>query len=221
MKAIEATQPSFSTVRNSNSVLKYFFEKTLLQFKHELQVLASQWYYYSNEDGTPGTNDVFGLIERSYVGLFNNAIIKCFPNDAVLQEYSVHLGGRQYVRGDYLVKHWDDNKPINILFEAKQRLFDGIDYTPDETRIFLSEFITQGKKYYMAEQKYYLDADTYVSSLVFEWVRYKEHLDKILKWSSLDDGVTDFYCLYHTDGAGLMVYGNLEKQMPTIGATVE
>lgn len=189
--------------------LKKFFEKTLLAFSTELQLLADQWYNYS-EDGKNGVDEVFALIERSYVGLFNNAVVKSFPQDSVLQEFSVHLGGRNYVRGDYLVKHWEGDHSLSILFEAKQRQHDGRKYSMSETKAFLDPFIKQGKKYYKAEPQYYRD-DTYISSLVFEWVRYPEHLKNVLSWSDEDDEITDFYCLYHTERSGLMVYGNLEK----------
>ncbi len=148
------------------------------------------------------------MIERSYVGLFNNAVIRSFPEDSVLQEYSVHVDGRKYIRGDYLVKH----QSTNILFEAKQRPFDGKTYEPADTKIFLDAFIKQGMEYYNAEQHNY-NGSTFVSSLVFEWVRYPKHLELVntKSWNEDDDGITDFYCLYHTDIAGLMVYGNLEK----------
>lgn len=189
--------------------LKIFFDKTLRAFTKELQLLADQWYNYS-EDGKKGVDEVFALIERSYVGLFNNAVVKSFPNDSALQEFSVHLGGRNYVRGDYLVKHWEGDRSLSILFEAKQRQHDGRKYSMSETKAFLDPFIEQGKKYYIAETQYYQD-ETYISSLVFEWVRYPEHLKNVLSWSDDDDGITDFYCLYHTNTAGLMVYGNLTK----------
>ena len=101
-----------------------FFEKVLTQFHGELEILSQQWYIYEGGiDGNPGFNDVFTLIERSYVGLFNNAVIRSFPLDATLQEFSVHLGGRKYIRCDYLVKHWDGKNSIDILFEAKGRQF--------------------------------------------------------------------------------------------------
>jgi hypothetical protein len=196
---------TFISKRTENFLLKNFFENVLSQFQKELQLLADSWYCYS-EDGKCGTEEIFALIERSYVGLFNNAVIRCFPNDAVLQEYSVHLGGRNYVRCDYLVKH----QAMNILFEAKQRTFDGKKYNDKETEMFLSPFVEKGMKYFNAEEKYYVDT-TFVSSLVFEWVRYSEHLKQVLMWSNEDDTITDFYSLYHTDNAGLMVYGNLKK----------
>jgi hypothetical protein len=150
------------------------------------------------------------LIERSYVGLFNNAVIRSFPLDAALQEYSVHLGGRKYIRCDYLVKHWDGKNSIDILFEAKSRQFNGKVYSTEDSKQFFAPFIEQGEKYYQIEEKYYLGT-CYVSSLVFEWVRKKKHVEQVLNWKDMDDGITDFFCFYHSDVAGLMVYGNLKK----------
>ena len=74
-----------------------------------------------------------------------------------------------------------------------------------ETKAFLDPFIEQGKKYYIAETQYYQDETLYFF-IGFEWVHYPEHLKNVLSWSDEDDGITDFYCLYHTNTAGLMVY---------------
>ena len=196
----------FISKRTKSYLLDDFFEKILLRLKDEFQLLADNWYCYS-ENGVKGTEEVFALIERSYVGLFNNALVKCFPNDSVLQEYSVRMENGSYVRGDYLVRHGESN----ILFEAKQRQFDGRKYTVADSIKFLKPFIRQGFKYYNAEKNYYRGT-TFISSLVFEWVRHPHHLDLVRKWDEEeDDGITDFYCLYRTELAGLMVYGNLEQ----------
>lgn len=204
-----SSEKIFISKRIEDASLRNFFEQTLTQFHDELQMLADQWYGY-DEDGKAGTDEVFALIERSYVGLFNNAVIKSFPKDSVLQEYSVHLGGRKYIFGDYLVKHWEGERSINLLFEAKQRQFNGKAYSKEATELFLNPFIEQGQRYYMAEEKYYNEC-TYISSLVFEWVRKVKHLKPVLEWNNDEDGVTDFYRFYHSDTAGLMVYGNLKK----------
>lgn len=209
---INATIPYVSKER-LNPSLQNFFKVVLDEFQRELQLIASQWYNYENEHGA-GTDDIFALIERTYVGIFNNAIIRLFPNDAVVQEFSVEVGKGKYNRCDYLVKHWHKGNSINLMFEAKQRQFDGKDYSPEESKSFLADFLNQGRGYFEAEKQFYLGAQTYVVSLVFEWVRYLEHLKQAFKYSNdCDDGVTDFFCFYHTDTAGLMVYGNVELQI--------
>jgi hypothetical protein len=70
-------------------------------------------------------------------------------------------------------------------------------------------FINQARMYYEAEKDYY-KGDTYLASLVVEWVRHKNQRDQVLGWNNLDDDVTDFYCFYYSNVAGLMAYGNLQ-----------
>src|SRR5687768_15938812 len=98
----------FISKRADKYLLKDFFEKVLIRFQSELQLLAHNWYCYSEND-KDGTEEVFSLIERSYIGLFNNALVKSFPSDSVLQEYSVRQENGIYVRGDYLVRHENSN----------------------------------------------------------------------------------------------------------------
>lgn len=208
-KRIKATTVYVSE-RISEREVSIFFKRILREFKNELQLLADQWYNYEpGIDGESGTEDVFALIERSYVGLFNSAVIRCFPKDATLQEFSVQEGRKSYVRGDYLVKHLRKGKPINFLFEAKQRVFDGRKYESEELIKYFDPFISQCKKYYEAEKNFYV-GDTYLVPLVFERVRYSEHCKMVMELDdNNDDGVTDFYCFIHTDVAGLMVYGKI------------
>ncbi len=198
----------FISDRIKNPGLQDFFHKTLEGFQNELQHLADMWYNFPFK-GIPGENEVFALIERSFVGLFNNSVVRNFPIDAVLQEYSIDCGNKKYKRADYLVKHFYRGEELNILFEAKQRAYDGKSYSENEIKEFLKPFIEQAKSYYEVE-KQYIKGQTWVASLVFEWVRYPELVEKVHKYDEEeDDGVTDFYCFFHTEQSGLMVYGNL------------
>lgn len=208
-KEIKSSTPYFSKWLKS-SIEKPFFENVLNEFGKELQSLAYNWYNYIDEDGSDGTKDVFALIERSYVGVLNNAVIKCYNKDSVLQEYSVWNEKNVNVgRADYLVKHDPGKDEIIFLFEAKQREYDGVVYDNKGMSVFYESFIEQGKKYYDAEKKYFTTL-TYVVPIIFEWVRHPKHLDDLLKDNS-EDGQTDFYCLYHNGEGGLMVYGKLVK----------
>jgi hypothetical protein len=209
---ISKTETFVSHLRIKNPIVSNFFFKVLDGFHQELLLLCNHWYNYElSIDKTAGYNDVFGLIERTYVGIFNNSVVKNFPDDAVLQEFSVHLGGKKYVRADYLVKHIEPNGYVNILFEAKQRQFDGKDYNKEQTSSYLDPFMEQAKKYVSSEKTYY-KGETYLSTLVFEWVRLEKHVNQVKNWSNEDDGITDFYCFYHSDNAGLMVYGTIKAE---------
>lgn len=207
-KEIISEAPVFSG--KIGPIEKVFFKSVFNEFRNELQLIADKWYTYPN-----GTKDVFSLIEMSCVGVLNNAVKRCYPNDAVLLEYSAWNENDKHIgRGDYLVKHIVTDTEINFLFEAKHH-----EYKPGYGKKDVNEamhklyepFLQQGKKYYHAEEKYY-KGDTYVVPLVFEWVRdYEKNKDSI---NNEIDEVSDFFAFYHNNEAGLMVYGMLEKMIP-------
>ena len=68
----------------------------------------------------------------------------------------------------------------------------------------------QALSYYNSEKDFYT-GDTYIITINFDWIRSKNLLDEVLKEEYSDDGCTDFYNIYHTKEAGLMVYGNITK----------
>jgi len=103
---------TFNCSDNESKVAKdlNFFNLVFLKFETELNQI-SKAFYPTNE------KLVFECIERQWVEIFNNAVIKSFKFDEVttLQEYSVPLAEKLYGRADYLVRL----KKIDMLFEAK------------------------------------------------------------------------------------------------------
>jgi hypothetical protein len=195
------------------SEIQKFLRKTLDAFGAELNHLGNTIYQYPNGmkgiDEKESINDVFALIERSYFGIFNNAVIRSFPKDAVLQEFSVYGKQHKHVgRADYLVSHYINNsKSVNLLFEGKASVANGKN-DKKETKEYLHETYKKALKYYEAEKEYYIN-ETLLITIVFEWIRKTKLLEAILNETYIDDEATDYYFIYHTKVAGIMVYGTV------------
>jgi len=157
--------------------------------------------------------DMFWLIERSYIGILNNAIIREYgPQASSLQEFAVWNNGKVVGRADLLVKMNFEDQNAYFLFEGKQREFDGKEYSESETELFFDAFVQQGKKYYEAEKDDY-DEKVFIVPIIFEWVRTQNKLDKLLSWDKYNKH-SDFYMVLHSNdsgevNSGLMVYGKV------------
>jgi len=192
--------------------VKMFLSISLNGFGNELNFVANQMYNYPDAkkgiDNKESINDVFALIERSYVGLFNNAIIRGFPNSATLQEFSVYNKNKSSGRADLLVTHaLANNEFINLLFEAKVGVATVNDYSADYRKIYYEKLYNQAYKYFLVEKEFYT-GESYIITISFDWIRHDYILTEILKDRFIDT-VSDFFFVYYTNEAGLSVYGNL------------
>lgn len=180
------------------------------KFSEELDMLCRQMYKGKEAD-------LFSLIERTYIGLLNNAIVRHYGNRATtLQEFSVWENQKIVGRADLLVKIRFDKSSAYFLFEGKQREFDGKEYVSNELKTFFDAFENQARKYYDAEKDDY-DEQVYIVPIVFEWIRTQKKLTQVLDWErDKDDDHTDFYMVLHSNcegenNSGLMVYGKVVK----------
>lgn len=216
MEIIKTVQKQLASCTNEE--VKSFLSKTLDAFGRELNIVAESMYRYPDTqkgiDNKEGVNDVFALIERSYVGLYNNAIIRSFSQDSTLQEFSVYKRqeetdtDKSIGRADFLVRHLTETGYINLLFEAKAWQSNWKKYSAEQTREYYKKLYDQAFTYFEAEKLFYT-GDTYIITISFDWIRKSSLLDKIVEEKYEDDGCTHFYYIYHTGEAGLMVYGNV------------
>jgi hypothetical protein len=201
--------------------VKEFINESLNAFGKELEVVAESMYRYPNNlmgiDGKESINDVFALIERSYVGLYSNAVVRCFPDDAVLQEFPIYqkdeISNKEKFlgRADLFIVHKAGNNVINLLFEAKAFPAEWKKSDSEKLKSYYKGVHDQAFSYYNSEKDFYT-GDTYIITINFDWIRNPHLLDEVLKEEYGDDGCTDFYTIYHTKNeAGLMVYGNITK----------
>lgn len=102
--------PFLEPIKNED--LQSFFSKVFNEFIKELNRINVNFDYSKDK-----MYSVFDQVEMTWVGIFNNAIIKAFPNEATtLLEYAVYDENESKGRADLWVR-WGD---IDLLFEAKR-----------------------------------------------------------------------------------------------------
>lgn len=201
-------KPNINTNNGKFDEIQKFFYDVLIAFEVELELIASKWFKNAGNKDLNNISDLFEQVERCYVGIFCNSIKRAFPDDAVLQEFSVYKGKFHLGWADLLAHH----KGVDILFESKRWDYDGEKTKIDTLKNYYGIIINQAKEYFLAEKDWYKNP-TYLAALVFETIKNKSDLEKVKK-NQEKDGLTDFSCLYYSakGGFGLMVYGKVEKQ---------
>lgn len=196
--------------RLSKFGLDVFFKKTLDCLRDELQRLRTTIYNYNQHEY------IFALNERAWVGAFNNAILRAFPDSSVtLQEFGVYNKSSFVGRADFLV-YWkgNDGKPLYLLFEAKQYEELSKAEMLDDTADYMNTIRTQGQKYFDAEieTEYYKDKKVFIIPIAFGWIRKPSYLTEAKKYfeqSDKKDNSTDFCSLYFEGENGAWVYGKV------------
>ncbi len=188
--------------------LDVFIKRTFECLRDELEHLRNTIYNYNEH------NFIFALNERAWVGAFNNAILRAFPDtSATLQEYTVYHNKKFVGRADMLV-HWKDKDGMvySLIIEAKQYEETSFKALDDDSGKYLLSVKTQGDKYFNAEYNYYKDKTVYIIPIVFGWIRKKGFLDKAksnLNDPEKKDKSSDFCSLYFEDDQGAWVYGKI------------
>ncbi len=193
----------FSTKVLNDELVCDFFIRVLRRFNWEINKVADTFYSY----GPDSTNDLFEQTERCLLGIFINSVLKVFPVDAIMEEYSVYRK-KNIGRADLLIRHYYNNHSVGFLIEAKREIFTGQSYNKTQIRTLFSEPLTQAKKYYNSEKKLF-PATTYIIPVIFERVYGEEKVERVKK-TIWENSVVDFYSFYHTKNAGLLVYGMVQ-----------
>lgn len=184
-----------------------FFEKLFPAFEKELNDAVKIFYGYT--EPSPGEDDLFRVIERTWLGLFNNAMLRCFPGIGTLQEFMV-WGEDHKAKGRCdLLFNWQS---YDILVEAKCYEFKN-DWHKCDSKKFYSEIIAKIKEVYYEHEKNYYSRPVLGMALVFEWIRTPKRLQAAIqiadKWPDKKDEETDFLALFSTASAGVIVYGKV------------
>ncbi len=201
-------KPFINSTRLKEFGLETFFQRTLDCLKEELQRLRDTIYNYDQHQY------LFALNERAWVGAFNNAVIRAFPDSAAaLQEFSVYNKEGFIGRADFLV-YWKNSngKPLYLLFEAKQYEEVGKSEMLDDTGSYLNTVREQGQKYFDAETEYYKDKTVFIIPIAFGWIRQPGNLTvakSYFEQANKKDKSTDFCYLYFEGEFGAWVYGNV------------
>ena len=99
-----------------------FIERVLIEVDSEIRRTAKSFYDYSPEEfkeTNKGVDKIFSSIERTWVGIFNNALIKSDDSVTTLQEFAVWSNVRQEGRCDMLFE-WNT---CHFIVEAKSEEF--------------------------------------------------------------------------------------------------
>lgn len=188
-----------------------FFEKVFEMMNAELNQIAVSFYLGEKE------NVVFECIERQWVGIFNNAVIKSYKFDEVttLQEYSVPLAEKQYGRADYLVRL--DN--IDMLFEAKMCEEKGTVCSDEMMEADYLKVIQQATKYLKFNERGSYKEELYLIAIYFGWIRNEGVLEKVKRVMDAGKSTTDktdFCTLFCNESSGVWVYGRVVKPNDSI-----
>lgn len=185
----------------------------LMAIEEELNSIYSSFYNYNiPEDTLTGTQNIFRLIERTWIGILNNCIIKKFRDASSLQEFSVWNSERSIGRCDMLFCIPSKDRRMDFIVEGKLFEFKN-NWKPDSAKYFYNSILLQANSYYEAEKKYYdsYNSEVRLMAFVVEWIRTTELLEKaekiMNKWEDSSDGEADFLALYSSDKAGAFVYG--------------
>lgn len=190
--------------------LKKVFQKVV----EEINKIALAFYNVSPEkEEIVFADKIFSSIERTWVGIFNNALIKADESVSTLQEFAVWSYKGHEGRCDLLFE-WNKN---HFLVEAKNREFNHNWQILAHESTF-SFVLDQAQGYYRAEESYY-PPDTFAMALIFEWVRNWD-LDLINKkvasylkelTERTDNSASDFAVHISGKKRGVLIYGKIKK----------
>ncbi len=194
-----------------NGAMRTFLGTLLTGIKEEIDIVSNAFYNYDDQpNALKGVDNLFAIIERTWMGIFNNAIVRKFPDVATLQEFNVWNSERNTGRCDFLFCMKDDDGYFDIVTEAKMREFKN-DWKQVERERDFEKIISQAYAYYKEEEIYY-KKPVKLMALVFEWVREerieaaKGIMDNIDREIAKD---FDFLSLYYGDRRGVFIYGKI------------
>lgn len=200
-----------SSIWFENQVIEHELSNCLERLVTEIKITTDAFYPEFEFDNIEavGSDKIYASIERTWVGLLNNAIVRGTEN-ATLQEFSVWGEEKHPGRCDLLVQFKDGTEKLDMLVEAKCREFPNTPGNVEDLSHRLKAALLQARLYYQAEMKYYTN-QTYLMSLVFSWIRNGEGLKKakeLLEGGSLRN--IHLNALYWSENRGVMLNGNIE-----------
>jgi hypothetical protein len=190
---------------------------TLKGITGELNKIYRAFYSYQlKEDSSKGIDNLFRIIERTWVGILNNSLLLENPSITTLQEFSVWSSERNIGRCDLLFRYEHEGQKSDFVTEAK--LYEFTDnWKNDTAKGFYLGILNRAYDYYSTEKKYYdtYESDIWLMAFVAEWIRGKERLTRaetiMSEWNENTDSETDFLTLYQGELSGAFVYGKLMK----------
>jgi hypothetical protein len=188
-----------------------FISKVVIDLRAEMSRISQAFYQYKILDGElVGVDNLFSVIERTWIGIFNNALVRN-SEIAVMQEFNVWNSEKNIGRCDLLFRFKDENEEADIVVEAKSReFFNNLSRLGNVE--FYKEILGQAYKYYKEEHNYYTK-EVRLMAIIFEWIRNNERLEAaksvMNNWGDKSDPETDFLTLYYGNTRGVFIYGKI------------
>jgi hypothetical protein len=196
---------------NLSPQIKNFLDKLYLQLQKEIQKVCDAFFARDvSGNEIKGANKVFSAIERTWVGILNNAIIRLHENNTTLQEFAVWSDKALTGRCDMLFRILENENYYDVFVESKSYEYND-NWSVIEYKSHFKSILWQAYNYYEAEKEYYSADKTYLMAIIFQWVRKEDWLKKsIQKLQNIADlSEVDFIALYHADIRGVFVYGKI------------
>ena len=204
--------PSVYINPSLNNNFKVFLAEVLKGLKNEMHLVSEAFYHYGLPgNDIEGVDNLFAVIERTWMGIFNNAMIRTFPDIVTLQEFNVWSSERNVGRCDFLFRLKDELDDLDVIIEAKMYPFCD-DWDQTDNVEFYNKILGQAYSYYREEKQYYT-RKVWLMALCFEWIQKPRHLplakEKMHEWNKEKDPQTDFLTLYYGTNRGVFVYGKI------------
>lgn len=205
---IQLHQKTHIDLMKLNSKAGPLFEYLFPALEDEMRIVSKRFYQY---EGNHPEDDLFHLIERSWVGILNNALVRGGKDVVTLQEFTVwDSKGKSAGRCDLLFS-WGD---LDVMVEAKSAEFKPKSWRKPSKGFYNKTFSKLSDVYFGSEAQYY-NRTTFGIVLYFEWIRETGDLlnqaEQVMNvWDPLTDPDTHFLALYKGHRRGLFVYGYSE-----------
>jgi len=186
--------------------LDILLKEIINPFSDELNKINRDFYNYESNPG----GDVFTIIERTWLGIFNNALIKFYGDDiTTLQEFTIWDNNRATGRLDFLLR-WNET---NILIEGKNYEYKKNAWEKWDDEVFYDVIAEKVNKKYFGPEKDLYSGKTFGMILCFDWIRKGNLNEAIHSFESLkmENGKTDFCVLFKNNIQGVLVYGHVFK----------
>ena len=196
---------------SQNKTLEKFIADTLSSLREVIEITANAFYQETEHDQeVMGFDKMFGGIERTWVGIFNNAVVRTDATIATLQEFKVFSDEKEEGRCDFLFQVNKDNQIFNVYTEAKQAIHDSMSNLTAQ-----NDYTTAFKQLntYYEQEKKWCKCPNFQMVIRFEFINKSEELklvqDAANNWDFSQDDGTNFLSLYYYKKRGVLVYGKI------------
>ncbi|MDZ4757216.1 MAG: hypothetical protein SGJ10_03630 [Bacteroidota bacterium] len=207
--------PYYSDNLKQNEPLHYFISNTFKSFQKEFDLMASNLFMEPKKL----EEQAFSLVESSYIGLMNGAMVKYFGDELTcLQEFTTLDNKEAKTRADFMVRLLYPKSPIDVLFEVnpkeecKENLMLDFGFKNETEQV---------RNYYKDTRANYVKK-SYAVPICFGLLgnseMVKEAIKNYPKGFKEKNPLTDFCVIYHNNrkSKGIWIYGKINSPQGAI-----